>query len=95
MEIWKIFLILVVFVWLFRSSVSIEKLKQATEGLAGERYIDKTNKEVEKLKKEVYYLRQELKELQDKIETNEDVEVLQRKVYSLWKWLKELQDKIK
>ena len=60
-------LFLVVFAWLFKSSVSIENFKQATEDLTGKRYVDKTNKEIEKLRKEVSSLRQELEELKSKI----------------------------
>ena len=76
MEWILLFLIFVVFVWLFKSSVSIEVLKQATEDMntsvvwrhfGGERYIDKTNKEIEKLRKEIFSLRQELEELKNKI----------------------------
>ena len=67
MEIWILyFLILVVFVWLFKLAGHIDRVRRAAGGLLAPN-IDKTNKELENLKKEVYSLRQELEELKNKI----------------------------
>ena len=67
MEIWILyFLIFVVFVWLFKLAGHIDRVRQVTQKILAP-HIDKTNKELENLKKEVYSLRQELEELKNKI----------------------------